>query len=225
MNNKYFAFNERIEKFISMDFPFPVRVYAKDLKFHYLAANNFLLQYHNIPHESDIVGISIKKLFAASSEIYNNIEQNDRSALDMNEIFFLEHVKANHSMTDDLILSIKTPLKNSCNHTIGVFGVSFYLNKTPLEKILTILNNLRFFSPTALINPTIMVPKKNDASNQLSKRENECVQCLSYGMSSKIIARKLGISYRTVECHIQNAKLKLNCSYKYQLIKKVFMDF
>lgn len=55
----------------------------------------------------------------------------------------------------------------------------------------------------------------------LTKRESECLQYVSKYFSAKEIALKLGISHRTVEKHIDNIKMKLNCDKKSELINLV----
>lgn len=57
-----------------------------------------------------------------------------------------------------------------------------------------------------------------DSNQYLSKREVMCVNHLLQGESAKKIAQTLKISPRTVEWHINNAKVKTNCRTKSQLI-------
>ncbi|MBS0350625.1 MAG: helix-turn-helix transcriptional regulator [Proteobacteria bacterium] len=60
---------------------------------------------------------------------------------------------------------------------------------------------------------------KNCLPNILSQRELECFFYLIRGKTAKSIAKMLGISYRTVETHIDHLKNKLNCSSKTELIE------
>jgi DNA-binding CsgD family transcriptional regulator len=53
----------------------------------------------------------------------------------------------------------------------------------------------------------------------LSKREFDCAHYLMDGYSSKLIARHLNLSPRTVESYINQVKAKLNCRTKNQIIK------
>lgn len=55
----------------------------------------------------------------------------------------------------------------------------------------------------------------------LSKREYSSVLLMSEGYSDKEIARKLEISPRTVETHINNAKNKLNLASRAELIVEI----
>lgn len=47
---------------------------------------------------------------------------------------------------------------------------------------------------------------------ELTSREIDCYLLYAQGSRSKEIAKELGISYRTVEKHIENIKDKLQCS-------------
>ncbi len=56
----------------------------------------------------------------------------------------------------------------------------------------------------------------------IAKREAECVYYLIRGMTAKQIGKTIGISYRTAEFYLDNAKTKLHCSTKSELIAKIF---
>jgi DNA-binding CsgD family transcriptional regulator len=53
---------------------------------------------------------------------------------------------------------------------------------------------------------------------KLSQKEFECVKALSEGLCYKSIANKLGMSFRTVETHLNNSKTKLNVYSKEALL-------
>ena len=55
----------------------------------------------------------------------------------------------------------------------------------------------------------------------LSDREQQCLFFLVKGYTSKMIAKDLNISYRTVEHYIASAKNKLCVKFKNELIKKI----
>jgi DNA-binding NarL/FixJ family response regulator len=48
----------------------------------------------------------------------------------------------------------------------------------------------------------------------LTKREIDILTYVTLGHTSKRIAQRLNLSYRTVETHIDSLKTKLHCSYK-----------
>ena len=53
--------------------------------------------------------------------------------------------------------------------------------------------------------------------HNLTTREKEIGECLLKGMSSKLIAKKLGISIHTVEIYRKNIRLRLGCKNSCQL--------
>ena len=42
------------------------------------------------------------------------------------------------------------------------------------------------------------------------------------GKTAKEIGKALGISYRTVEKHWENIKLKVNCNNKFKIVKSMY---
>jgi len=54
--------------------------------------------------------------------------------------------------------------------------------------------------------------------NQLTKREKEILQYVVLGCTAKKIGQLLNISFRTVEAHINNLKLKLHCDSKSDIV-------
>jgi DNA-binding CsgD family transcriptional regulator len=56
---------------------------------------------------------------------------------------------------------------------------------------------------------------------KLSCREISCIESMSQGLSAKETAKKLCISPRTVQTHIENARLKFNCNNLVKLVHVV----
>lgn len=52
----------------------------------------------------------------------------------------------------------------------------------------------------------------------LTQREIQCLAGVVKGLSSKNIARKLNLSYRTIEFYIANIKKKYGCRTKFELM-------
>lgn len=59
----------------------------------------------------------------------------------------------------------------------------------------------------------------------ITRRELECLSYIMQGMTSKSIARNLGVSYRTVESHIERLKIKTKTASKTSLIQKMMSLF
>lgn len=54
----------------------------------------------------------------------------------------------------------------------------------------------------------------------LSDREKECILWAAMGLSSKEIARRVGITFRTVEHHLENARQKLGANNRVHAVAK-----
>lgn len=115
-------------------------------------------------------------------------------------------------------LSIKAPLWNQNNQVIGVGGISFYFDEINLHEITTLINDLEIIHPFANQATDLYC---HHALPELTVREKECARYLVKGMTAKEIGRVLKISYRTVECHIENIKAKFGCSRQAQLVSMI----
>lgn len=58
----------------------------------------------------------------------------------------------------------------------------------------------------------------------LTKHESFCLFYLVRGNTAKLIAKKMNISFRTVETYLENIKIKLNCKNKSELIEKAIEE-
>lgn len=69
-----------------------------------------------------------------------------------------------------------------------------------------------------LINKKIQEEiKEIGRRNSLSPRELQCLSHASTGMTAKEIAKSLGIGYRTIETHLNKARVKTGCQTKREL--------
>jgi DNA-binding CsgD family transcriptional regulator len=70
-----------------------------------------------------------------------------------------------------------------------------------------------------LIGFSLVLPKSSQFQT-LTSREYNIVQLLSEGYTDKEIAKKLGLSPRTIETHVNNAKQKLSIKTRAELISQ-----
>ena len=64
-----------------------------------------------------------------------------------------------------------------------------------------------------------LIKYSDSPEKYFSKQESECIKKLIFGCSSKEIGRKIDISYRTVDKHIENVKNKTNISFRGDIVK------
>jgi len=117
-------------------------------------------------------------------------------------------------------ITAKFPWYNKNNEIIGVVGCSIPIGLGGnIEETLQAFTRLNLFlknTPTA----TSLLPGKVIHGVYLSQREVECIYHLVYGKTAKMIGKILGLSPRTVETHLNNAKIKLGLSSKTELINE-----
>ena len=107
-------------------------------------------------------------------------------------------------------------------------GANGYLLKnTPLPKIAEAIRNVH--RGDAAMSPSIarkviayFQPKRPSRSEQLTAREQQIVSAIVEGLSYKLVADRLGISFETVKQHIKNIYKKLHINSKAELIRKSF---
>lgn len=66
--------------------------------------------------------------------------------------------------------------------------------------------------------------RDNSVYQKLTLREKECIENIAHGKTAKDIARIINISYRTVEKHLENAKIKLGLFSKNQLVDLYYKE-
>lgn len=61
-----------------------------------------------------------------------------------------------------------------------------------------------------------------EALDRLTERERECLRLVDRHMSSKEIARELGLSKHTVDWHLDKARRRLGAADRYDAARRVF---
>jgi len=176
----------------------------------------------------------------------------DQQVINLNtDLFFYEQAAFADKKID--VLSIKTPLKTQDASTIGMFGISIYLDRHDFNEIrelfLHAVNKLGLkLNPGKLIqvvSHTLQIKDLNAqwhrdtrlfdyGSISFTLREAQCLHFLLKNCSAEQASKDLRISSKTVEFHIANIKKKLGCSKKSQVVNKaidigcidlMFMEF
>lgn len=117
-------------------------------------------------------------------------------------------------------LSIKLPWYDlEKGLLIGVCGFSIVLGQHALASNLTLLTQLGILHSGEQGKAfNLQQPAKYSS---LPLRERQCLQYIAQGYTAKMIARELGLSYRTVESYIDNLKSRLGANSKMELIQLV----
>lgn len=98
------------------------------------------------------------------------------------------------------------------------------MDKTHVEKIKNehseTLQLASFFAREAIV----AVRQNDTQTDDLSKREKECLLWLASGLRTKEISHRLGVRPVSVELYINNAKKKLKATTREELVAKALMQ-
>ncbi len=132
-----------------------------------------------------------------------------------------EEIAENLNVPSPTFLSVKLPVYIN-NKIAGLLGCSLPIGMqgcTSLSCFLTTLIKME------LINHSKQLPGFEFENYYFSKRENEILHYTVRGKTAKQIGRIFKISFRTVERHIENIKIRTNIHNKSELIEKFFDRF
>lgn len=112
-------------------------------------------------------------------------------------------------------LGFRVPLYNEENKNIGLLGCSIDLERDSLASSLTKISAIGLLNAPPFGNSSPL------NSVYLSGQQKACAKLLLKGLTSKQIAKRLNLSYRTVEAYVNHLKNKLNCQNKTELVLKL----
>ncbi len=177
--------------------------------------------YHSV---KDAIGSTVR--IASKKESAEYSINHDKEVIKANkQIIREEHYVRS---VDDIAfqaITFKLPWYGNDNKIIGVFFCAFAINGVdalPLTETLTLVSKIGLLNNDELRHYNtdgLRIFKKFDI--YFSKREMECIYLLIRGKTSKMIAKELNLSYRTVEHYLENIKIKLNVSTKAALVEKI----
>lgn len=196
----------------------PCHVFWKNIEGTYLGYNDYGASNLGYNSGQEIAGKSDYEIFPA--EMAALYRTNDTEAIKQNRQIFAPEKGVLKNNAPVIFLSYKMPFYNQ-NKIVGVFGIAF-------TRSLNIKNcdappNL---SPNQFAKFCNGCPKKSTSPClSLSDKEKECLRYLCQGLTIKMIARQLGVSPKTVETHMERAKVKMGCHNKIQLVLAFIKHF
>jgi DNA-binding CsgD family transcriptional regulator/PAS domain-containing protein len=218
---KEFA-NQELNSYLPAVFKhFPVHFFWKDKDSTYLGADEGYLKLCGFLSFQEIKGLTDFDCPWKKEQAISFIDGDKTVFKTLQPKFnMLEEITFADKQTYPIIVS-KVPLFSDNNQLIGEIGL--------LSKLTDAAHNkLAFFMANDILQESIIpqnrkycLPNPHDNTQKvyLSLREKQCLDQWVLGKISKEIARNLGISYRTVEIHINNIKHKLNLHSRSALIE------
>jgi DNA-binding NarL/FixJ family response regulator len=173
--------------------------------------------------------MNCKNVLAEIENFYPDVVLMDINMPEVDGIEGLKLIKTNHP-------EVKVLMQTAFDDSDKIFtciknGASGYILKNDKpQRILQAIEEV--YQGGAAMNPAIAKKvldyfKPNENKNPLSPKENEVLACLADGLSYKMVADKLGVSYATINTHTKRIYEKLHISslgqaiaYYYKNLKK-----
>ena len=155
---------------------------------------------------------------------------NDQEVIRSQKLNVFEEDVFNDQFNGLQALSFKFPWYDEAQNLIGIFGCSITPEHYPFYSL---SNSLALLAKTKLLNaPSSEVQARPSATlsvgttrHYFTRRELDVLKLLIRAKTSKEIATQLGLSHRTVEHYVENAKRKVGVSSKSELIDRIIDVF
>lgn len=222
-HNTYEAINEII-RFL------PGCSYMKDVNGRYLGGNDYLAKsISGVPKIADIIGHDDKYLADIigsrwPDEYYLSIRRDDLQVIEKQHPLINKIEPAFLDSNGHVVmqLSTKMPLYSERKKVIGIFGISLDVSNQLSPLNLWTLYNQLYHDKNLMHEKLLSYILMNNGSKKialLSHKELECLIYLSIGKTAKEIAKINGLSFRTIEKHIENIKEKSDCHSRSELVR------
>lgn len=119
-----------------------------------------------------------------------------------------------------IMLTEKKPITNENNEIVGLFNTLIDVSNIDFFKFYLKFHTFNTKLSAKGVEPTSYVLTDFHNPLPLTEKQENCLFYLIRGKTIKEIAKFLKISPRTVECHLDAIKIKLNCQNKSEIIEK-----
>jgi DNA-binding CsgD family transcriptional regulator len=212
LNNRSF-----VGKSIQSIFAIPCNAFIMSNDDIMLHANEMQLNEINAEY-SELIGQPLSYFVSKGTAL--PILKNNKAVIHNDKIRFInESVRYKNDDITSEGLSVKLPLYDQKQKTIGILGFGINTNKHCLASCLSSLQQAGLLDDTCssyLSSASLQINGVN-----LTIRESDCIKLIIRGKTAKEIGDLLGLSNRTVEYYLENIKCKLNVNSRSELIDKV----
>lgn len=197
---------------LSVDFEnllnLPCYVFWKNIEGIYLGYNDYGAINLGYSSGDEIAGKNDFDMFPQEmAELYR---ENDRAVVVRKKQIVVPEKGLLKNKVPVIFLSYKMPLYDQFHTIVGIIGLAFTRPNNDVTCPIT-------DSIVNVSHECNQCPQQASCFS-LSEKERQCLKYLCEGLTLKLIARQMNISPKTVETHIERAKIKMNCHNKAQLI-------
>ncbi len=113
--------------------------------------------------------------------------------------------------TNRQFYTVKTPLYDTRDKVIGLFGCSVLLDDQPFAAAIAEIAQLGLLKPQQMVLDDDFLAKLKAKNIYLTQRELQVLSYLIRGKSASETGEIIHLSQRTVEFYLNSVKSKLNC--------------
>lgn len=198
----------------------PGIIWFKNSNLDYIGSSQTLNDFIGFPKKDYIIG---KNDYDLPWENYADVYRGgDHDIITTQKAITFLHPMRFYSGSEVIILTQKSPVFSESQEVVGISGTVSVVSKPSCIQNILQLNQYDYdlTGQNQKYAPIQYTLYENFDRFNLSEREVTCLFYLIRGKTAKEMAPLLCISKRTVEKHIDNIKVKLNCSSKSEVITK-----
>ncbi|NRB10251.1 MAG: PAS domain-containing protein [Rickettsiaceae bacterium] len=196
---------------------FPGHVVVKDVNSNYQVISKDFSSDFGWKTVNEVIGKTDYDIPCKASELAESFRNIDRKVIKYNITGIT--IEAFYAVSSLMVVLVnKKPIYDKKGEIIGLICILTDITNLTVKNYVE-LNDLDK-KVVAGFKPKQYVLTPEFSPLSLSRRQQECLSLLIRGKTAKEIAYVLGISFRTVEIHLQITKHKLGCNSKSQLIEK-----
>lgn len=204
---------------------FPGLVIFKDLNSVYKGVNQLAAELLGFKKIDELIGIADYDIRCEAAIFAGLARDFDKLTISEKEVKTLDVIKYADGKIWTLI-DTKKLVFNKNKDPVGILCHAMPVKNENLTKIAVNLLkiNQRKNSTSQIECGIFSLTNEKYNHYRLSKQESFCLFFLVRGNTAKLIAKKMNISFRTVESYLENIKIKLNCKNKSELIAKAIEE-
>lgn len=192
-------------------------VMDKESKFIY--SNKFTAQEFGYQNEDSMLGVDAFGMRCPAVECADDFIKQDLFVRENNKELTILDIHTYAKGNPRILLTRKSPYQEN-NEIVGTVCHCVEVNSKILTQFCAsmISTDSKYYATPNKIERSYNLINM-DEINTLSQREQDCLFYLVRGKTMKQIAIALSISWRTVEKHIENIKLKWKCENKAKIVE------
>lgn len=197
----------------------PCLANVKDTNSIFIGFSNYFAKLLGWKSAHDCLGKTDYDIPCPVADFANEFREMDKKVIDSGEQMLALDIQ-NYDYGWRAVLAEKNPIKDVNGKVTSIFSSCIDVTDIPLFKSYLILHQEDIAFLGKSFKPVTYILSSKHSPLPLTEKQENCLFLMMRGKSIKEIAKLMKLSPRTVECHIEAIKIKLNCQKKSEIIEK-----